>query len=161
MKVRRILVPAALWALVGSLTGVLVWSFLAATFWRTRYASRHGIEEVTDWLATFLASGIWAAVVGFVAFPVYTVLFAVWLAAFNYYPNLRPSLSRPWLVTLLLGTPPALLLAWGNAESPMRPFDWAEATTILGLALPSWWLGVWLPRRWLRSLKAAFDVTAG
>ena len=147
---------AALWAGVGSLIGVTLWSAIGGPLWFFSYnpVSVESLQAI-PWIIA--GSAVWAVVIGVIAAPVYFIVFAIWQRLAGRWPALDGAMHRS-IASLAVALPPALLLAHGFASG--ISFDWAVAGRVFPIALLSFWGGVWLPRRLVPSLRPPFGVAA-
>ena len=153
MPLMKVLTRAVLWAALGSLTGVLLWSVLGATVSPFYYGQPSVREFVLEWPLGFLITAFWASVIGAAALPVYVAVFACWQLLVQWYPALEATRARQLSMALVLGAPPALIVTWSFSTSLGDPFDWVMAAQIFLIALLSCWGAVALPRLLLRSLR--------
>jgi hypothetical protein len=144
---------ALLWAVVGSLTAVVIWSALAAILWQFELPHVSVRDIATETAFGFASSMVWALMAAAVAAPAYVIVFALWQL-------LRGRLSRRndtnytrALLCFALALPPIAALVWGFGHTASLPFDWRRVEQIAPLALLSCWGGVWIPQRYLQQLK--------
>ena len=142
-----------MWALSGSLIGVVLWSALAAVTWQFYYPPESVRDALVSLPWAFVGAAIWALVIAAVAAPCYAIVFAMWQVCLRRRPELDATARRQAVAALVLGAPPALMLTWGFSTSVGFPFNWLEAARVFPLAIVSCWGAVWLPRRIIPTLR--------
>ena len=143
---------ALLWAVVGSLTAVVIWSALSALLWVFNLPHASVPDLLSEIVFGFLSSAIWALIVASIAAPVYVVVFALWQQQRGRLHVRDTSYNRA-LLSLALALPAAAAIVWSFGHTRGLPFDWARVAQIAPLAILGCWGGVWIPLRIVRQLR--------
>lgn len=149
-----------LWAATGSIVGVVLWSVVGGTLWLLQHPEPAIGAALRAWPVSVLYTAFWASVVGLVAIPIYVVVFAIWQVYVRAHPSADRSERHRAVTAFMLGSPMAVVVTWRFGDS-FAGFQWSEAAWIAPVAFFSCWGAVWMPRRFLRSLRAPLWPSAG
>jgi hypothetical protein len=152
---------AVLWALTGSLVGVVLWALVAGTFWLATHPMPTLSETARMWPLSVLGTGFWALFVAAVAAPAYSIVFALWQLLLRRRPDLDATAGRRALAAAGLAAPPAVILTLGFASASGFPFDWREAAWVFPVSAFTCWGAVYLPRHLVPALRRPLGAPAG
>jgi hypothetical protein len=153
-----ILKRSILWAFTGGIVAVVLWSLVGGALALLYSGRPFPADMLRYWPHAVLSNGVGALLVAAIAVPVYVVVLAGWQMLLRVRPEFDATSRRRVWSALVLASPlvAVLALSFAGWVGP-SPISWVQAAPILGLALVSCWVGVYLPRLLFRPLRASLE----